>query len=84
VTIALRPEQLELIDATSVERRSDLPCRVLSVAYLGGRYLYRVAAGASDLEVHSYRRISKDDCVIRITAEELPVYAVSGTRNVKS
>ena len=79
VTIALRPEQLEILDTTAVERCTDLPCRVLSVAYLGGRYLYRLAAGANELEVHSAQRIDKEECVIRIATRELPVFNLSAS-----
>ncbi|NVN49287.1 ABC transporter ATP-binding protein [Mycolicibacterium hippocampi] len=74
VTIALRPEQLEILDTDVATGHADLPCRVLSVAYLGGRYLYRLAAGANELEVHSARRIDKQKCVIRIATEDLPVF----------
>jgi hypothetical protein len=49
------------------------------VAYLGGRYLYRLAAGASQLEVHSARRIDNHACVIRIATRELPVFDLSAT-----
>jgi iron(III) transport system ATP-binding protein len=77
VTIALRPEQLQILDTTATERCTDLPCHVLAVAYLGGRYLYRLAAGANELEVHSPQRIDSDKCVIRIATKELPVFGIS-------
>ena len=75
VTVAVRPEQLEILDAP--DSGTDMPCRVRSVAYLGGRYLYRLTAGANEIEVHSPHRISRDECVVRVTASALPVFEVS-------
>lgn len=75
VTIAIRPEQVEIVDAGSPGRCSDFVARVSSVSYLGGRYLYRLAAGSGELEVHSPVRINREECVVRVTAPALPVFA---------
>jgi iron(III) transport system ATP-binding protein len=79
VTVAVRPEQLEILDTAAPSRCTDLPCRVVSVAYLGGRYLYRLAIGVGEVEVHSPQRIDRTDCVVRITTPSLPVFPLAAT-----
>ncbi|KWX67766.1 ABC transporter ATP-binding protein [Mycobacterium sp. NAZ190054] len=74
VTVAIRPEQVEIVDSDIATRGGEFLCRVLSVCYLGGRYLYRLAAGHSELEVHSAVRIDRQECVVRVTARALPMF----------
>ena len=72
VTVAVRPEQLKILEHGDDD--GALRCRIVSVSYLGGRYLYRLTAGANELEVYSAHRITGDHCAVRITTPALPVF----------
>lgn len=75
VTLALRPEQLQLVEEDdSSTAGSRLPCTVEAVSYLGSHYQYTVLVGDSALEVDSPTRIDSDRLVLIVRAGTVPVF----------
>jgi iron(III) transport system ATP-binding protein len=66
-TIAVRPEDIEIISAAEAAAPGAAPEGiVLDISYLGDHYQYRVAVGALQLSVHSQRPLAPGPVRVRI------------------